>query len=89
MHLTEYEILTLAISVLALLMIPLIGLLIRLVIKWTRTEYRLDTLSDDIKELIAQTRDDRKANNDRLRWLEENLWQVLPVRGKHAIRDKK
>jgi hypothetical protein len=86
MHLTEYEFLTLLVSLIALLLIPTIGLLLRLVVKWTRTEYRIESLAEDMKELMRQAGDDRKATDHRLRWLEENLWMNRGS-GKHAIRD--
>jgi hypothetical protein len=76
MRLTGYEYLTLIMTIVGLLLIPTIGLLVRLVVKWTRTEYRLESLAEDIKELMTQAREDRGATNQRLRWLEENVWNM-------------
>lgn len=87
---------TTAISVLAIMLIPAIGLLIRIVVKWTRTEAKLEELADDMRklvenkdrihaEMLGQMREDRKATDRRLRWLEEFLWRRG---GSDAIRDK-
>lgn len=76
-------------------MIPAIGLMFRLVIKWTKTEARLEELSKDMRELVdskdrihsemlGQMREDRAATDRRLRWLEENIWKG---RGRNAVRD--
>lgn len=86
MALSEYETLTLVMTIVGILLIPAIGLLIRLVVKWTRTEARIEELSADMRELMTQAREDRNATNLRLRWLEERIWGRQQG-GKHAIRD--
>lgn len=69
-----------------ILVIPSIGLLIHIIIKWTRSEDRLDRVIADLDKLIKdkdsthqaiiqQLADDRKATDRRLRWLEEHLWK--------------
>jgi hypothetical protein len=89
---------TTAISVLAILLIPAIGLLIRIVVKWTKTEARLEDLADDMKklvndkdrihtEMLGQMREDRAATDRRLRWLEEYLW--WRGGGEDAIRNQR
>jgi len=61
-------------------------LLFRIVVKWTRTEDKIDEIANDLKgivvdqervhvELAAQMREDRSATDRRLRWLEKNLWK--------------
>jgi|SRR5690242_10486176 len=85
-----------AITVLAILLIPAIGLLIRIVVKWTRTEARLEQIAQDMQDLVRdkdrthadmmnQFREDRKVTDRRLRWLEEYLWKRG---GEDALRDK-
>jgi hypothetical protein len=77
---------SITVSILGILVIPLIGLLIRGAMKWTRVEDKLDSvvkkmadLVDDKNrvhlELASQMREDRKATDRRLRWLEEHTWK--------------
>lgn len=74
------------ISFCAVFLIPTLLLLYRGIVKWTRTEDKLDHLIEDVGKLvkdkdethsaiIKQMTDDRKATDTRLRWLEENLWR--------------
>lgn len=80
-----YEVITLCLSIITLLLIPLIALLIRGAIKWTRVEGKLDSVVSQIGNIVAdkdrvhaelytQMREDRGATDRRLRWLEEHLW---------------
>jgi hypothetical protein len=75
----------LIISILAVIVIPLLVAVLRSAIRWKGIEDRLDSvvsnLSSIVKnedkihgEFIAQMREDRKATDRRLRYLEENLW---------------
>lgn len=86
---TRFDWLTFLISLTSLLIIPALVLLVRMTVRWTRTEDRLTDLIDDVKALVDdkervhaemyQTmREDRAATDRRLRWLEENLWRRLP-----------
>lgn len=83
---THFEVDTLILSVISIVIIPIIVLLVRGAIKWTRVESKLESLvlsvdklvkdKDTVhNEIIAQMRDDRKATDRRLRWLEEHLWR--------------
>lgn len=83
---TRFEIYTLILSLAAIVIIPLIVLLVRITQKWTRVEGKLETLANNMDklvkdkdaihtEMISQMRDDRKATDRRLRWLEEHLWK--------------
>lgn len=84
---TGYQIfVTIGLSVLSILVIPALGFLIRITIKWTRVEDKLDHIADDMVKLVQdkdkvhleitrQMSDDRKATDRRLRWLEENVWK--------------
>jgi uncharacterized membrane protein YbaN (DUF454 family) len=76
--------LELILGIIALLLLPAIGLLIRGAIKWTRTEAKLDTLITRVGELVrdkdkvhteifSQMREDRLATNQRLTYL-ERVW---------------
>jgi hypothetical protein len=75
-----------ALTVIAVLLIPGLTLLWRGAVKWTRVEVKLDAVVKDLSkivedkdrthaELAAQMREDRTATNSRLRWLEEHLWK--------------
>lgn len=72
-------------GVLSILLIPLVGLIWRGAVKWTRVETKLDTVVEDMKEIVRDKdavhreinntmREDRAATDRRLRWLEEHLW---------------
>lgn len=78
--------LALILSALGIIFIPLLIVLIRGIVKWTRVEDKLDELVRDMGQLIKdkdethnamlqQMGDDRSATDRRLRWLEENVWK--------------
>lgn len=82
---TEFEWITVLLSVLAVLVLPTLALLVRMTVRWTRTEDQLQALISDVTELVESKdrvhsamyktmREDRAAADRRLRWLEENLW---------------
>lgn len=94
---TQFDWVIIIMTALTALLIPAIGLMFRLVIKWTKTESRLEELTKDMRELVndkdkihseilGQMRDDRAATDKRLRWLEENVWRT--GRGRHAIQER-
>lgn len=69
-----------------------LGLLVRIAIKWTRNEEKIATVAESITELVRdkdkthqdivnQMREDRNATNERLTWLERNLWRKLGPEG--------
>jgi hypothetical protein len=77
---------TIILSVLGIIFIPLMALLMRGAMKWTRVESQLTELIKDVEKLITdkdrthadilkQMTDDRRATDKRLRWLEEYLWK--------------
>lgn len=79
---THFEVISVLLSLVAVLGLPAIAILIRGAIKWTRTEDKLGVLIRDVRELIdnkervhtemyAQMREDRAATDRRLRYLEE------------------
>jgi uncharacterized membrane protein YhiD involved in acid resistance len=83
---TAIAIATVSISFTAIIIIPLVVLLFRIAIKWTKTEDKLDTIAVDLKKIVEdkdrvhqeitqQMTDDRKATDRRLRWLEEHIWK--------------
>lgn len=83
---THFEVDTLILSVISIVVIPIIVLLVRGAVKWTRVESKLESLVSSVdklvkdkdtvhNEIIVQMRDDRKATDRRLRWLEEHLWR--------------
>lgn len=77
---------TLLVVLITAVFLPMIALLYRGIVKWTRTEDKLDELIKDVNKLIidkdkthaemlAQMTNDRAATDRRLRWLEENIWK--------------
>lgn len=75
-------ILTAVLTLLFLVVTALLSVLIRVVVKATRTEDKISELADDVKQLITdkdkvhaemlgQMRFDRDATDKRLRYLEE------------------
>lgn len=86
MHMTPYEIISAALALVAVVLIPLLALVIRVVVKMTRTDDKLTAIADSVTrlvkdkdavhaEIITQMREDRKATDERLRWLERNVWR--------------
>lgn len=82
----QFQLLSVILSAMAIIFIPIAVLLFRGIVKWTRTEDKLDHLITDVEKLIQdkdnthqamlrQMADDRKATDSRLRWLEENIWK--------------
>ena len=82
----QLQVVAILLTAMGVIFIPLIVVLYRGIVKWTRTEDKLDGLVDDVrtlvkdkdethKEIISQMTEDRKATNARLRWLEENIWK--------------
>lgn len=85
MRVTPFEYFSVAIAIVTVLLIPLVVLLIRGAVKWTRVEGKLDgaivklgeivqSKDRDHAELAAQMREDRKATDERLRRLEDHVW---------------
>jgi hypothetical protein len=68
------NILQIAMWFIGVLLIPLIAIAFRGAIKWTRVESKLDSLLNLHVQITDQMREDRKATNDRLTWLERNVW---------------
>lgn len=79
---THFELTSAILSVIGILLIPLMSIMIRGAVKWTRTEGSLNDLvtatreknrrDDKVhEEMYAQMRIDREATNTRLRYLEE------------------
>jgi K+ transporter len=54
---------------------------------WSRGDRRLERIvareDQTHKEIVEQMREDRRATNERLTWLERNLWSRLPVDPEH------
>lgn len=85
-------ILALAVSFMGIIVIPTLILVVRAAIRWKGVEDRMNSVANDLgdivrdkdrihAEMIAQMREDRKATDRRLRWLEENLWSGRINRG--------
>jgi hypothetical protein len=78
---THFEITTVGLTVIGVLLIPLLGIATRAMVKWIRTEDRLDVLVRDVRTLVTdekavhkemsdQMKYDRDATNKRLIYLE-------------------
>lgn len=68
-------------------MSAILALIVRAVIKWTKVEDRLVHLAADVaqlvedkdkthKEILDVIREDRKATNERLTYLERTVWPI-------------
>lgn len=68
---TSFELLTLIMSFIGVILIPCVVLMIRGAIKWTRTEGKLSELITDVRELVEQGKADKEATDKRLRYIEE------------------
>lgn len=77
---------SLALTAVAVLLIPLLALTYRLVIRWTRSEDKLEQVVRDLDGLMRskdethrwlydQMAKDRHVTDKRLRWLEQHLWR--------------
>lgn len=73
---------TVALTAFSVLLVPVLILMFRGAVKWTRTEDKLAELVDDVRllmqgedrvhsEMLAQMRIDRDATDKRLRFIEE------------------
>jgi hypothetical protein len=89
------EIVTVVLSTVAVIVLPLFGLLWRFSSKWTAYTYQLQHLGEKIQALVTdkerthvilqdQITHDREATDKRLRWLETNLWRRLGTERKDA-----
>lgn len=87
---SPFEITSLILAIVTAVLIPVIILLIRGAVKWTRVESKLDNVVSELRqivenkdkvhaEMLGQMRDDRAATDRRLRWLEEYLWRKGPT----------
>lgn len=56
-----------------------LGFVARMSARWARLEGRINANSDRITELLASLREDRRATNSRLTWLERQIvWRLGP-----------
>jgi hypothetical protein len=78
--------LTISISLVGVILIPLLILTFKIIRKGTIIEQNQINLIEDVKklvqdkdkvhaEMLSQMREDRMATDRRLRWLEEHLWR--------------
>lgn len=79
---------SLALTFIGVILVPLFVLLFRLTISGTRLTDRVGSIENDLKDLVdnkekvhaailEQMKDDRRATDRRLRWLEQNLWRYF------------
>jgi hypothetical protein len=80
------ELLGIILTVFAVLILPALGLLIRITRKWTRIEDQLGDMTGDIRQLAEDKtnahqrlyetmKQDREVFDRRVTWLEQNFWQ--------------
>lgn len=92
------EIASVALGIIAVLMIPGVVALIRGAIKWTRVELRLEQLvmrveqlvhdkDETHQEMVRQMSKDREATNKRLVWLERYVWGRIGGRERNGDSD--
>lgn len=78
--------LTLAVSIIGAILIPVVILLWKAAVNSTRQADKIEELAKDLHELVddkdkvhermySQMREDRQSTDRRLRWLEEHLWR--------------
>lgn len=83
---TPNERVSLILTAIGILFIPMLIFIVRATIKWTRVEDKLSELVTDMRdiieakdkthaEMIRTMTEDRAANDRRLRWLEEHYWK--------------
>ena len=76
---------TIVLTIIGVIVIPVLAVIFRAAVRWKGIEDKLEGITDDLKSLVhdkdrvhteiaTQMREDRLATNQRLRWLEENLW---------------
>lgn len=74
-------------SGIGILMLPMLGLLVKVVGKWTKVEERLARVVDELSKLnidrkethaaiLATQAEDRRATNERLQKIEEHFWRA-------------
>jgi len=72
-------------GIISVMLVPLIVFIWRGAVKWTRVEDKLDGVIRNVADLVRnedkihqtmidQMKEDRRATNERLTWLERNLW---------------
>lgn len=78
--------LTFAVTLVGIILIPIVVLLWRVAVGATHLKDQIENMEKDIKDLVEnkdkthQTifesmKEDRRATDRRLRWLEENVWK--------------
>lgn len=81
--------LTIALSILSIILIPLLVALVKVVQKATRLEVNQEQIAKSLVSLVQdkdrvhaamldQMKDDRRVTDRRLRWLEEHVWKNKP-----------
>lgn len=68
----RFEIILAAISAIGL---PTLGVMLRMTVQWTKTQDKLADIASDLKDLEIEAKDDRKAVNERLLFLERFAWK--------------
>jgi hypothetical protein len=80
----HFQILLAAISLVFVVFSAGLGVLVRVVMKWQRTEDRLTDVAGDLKQLVADVAEDNRNMNERVLWLERHQWGGPPGPGTRA-----
>ena len=79
---TRFEWTSVGLTVMTIIGLPMLALIIRLTVRFTRMADRISDLVDDEEkahqEMYRTMREDRLATDRRLRWLEESVWRRTP-----------
>lgn len=81
------NVIALVLGVMSIIVIPSLVFVVRSTSRWTRMEGNLSSLTKDVRDLMVDKdrvhaamfdtmREDRSVTDRRLRWLEENVWNV-------------
>jgi hypothetical protein len=66
--------LAIILTFISVLGLPSLAATIRIATRLTRNEDKLTEIAKDMTEIVAEMREDRKATNERLTYLERNVW---------------
>ena len=87
---SHYEVVMMTLTIVSVLIMPILVVSIRMLVRWTRIQDQLSRLIDEMKDIVAdkdrvhseiykQMGEDRRATDQRLRWLEEHIWKRRDV----------
>lgn len=84
---SEFEILTLTVSIVGVILLPILFILIRGIVKWTRTEDKLDQVVAKLIEIVKDMEEDRRATDSRLSAIENFFMDLGKERFRGDVRN--